>query len=191
MTVMTLPTLVRSALPTAELWVASASAGLAKRSSLAKAALGVNFGFGALSARERTVHRAWVVAAFVRIAKLLRSASTFKSVTPGRARALFGAGPPPPAFTFGGGNVFVTASFADFGVKCRAAMLIHETVHVFDPRSGEPEHHVSEWDERFDRMTPEQQLHNPSAYASFAAQVFHGALAWPREERYGAGRPRE
>ncbi len=79
-----------------------------------------------------------------------------------------------------------------FGPRCLTAMVIHECVHVFDARSGEPEIHVSEWDEpRFSAIAPALQVHNPSAYASFAAQVHHGELEWPREARFGAGRPRE
>jgi hypothetical protein len=69
-------------------------------------------------------------------------------------------------------------------------MVIHECVHVFDERSGEAEIHISEWDEpRFSANPPELQMHNPSAYASFAAQVHHARHAWPVEARFGAGRP--
>ena len=49
---------------------------------------------------------------------------------------------------------------------------------------------MSEWDEpRFSAQLPEHALHNPSAYASFAAQVHHGALEWPVTARFGMMRP--
>lgn len=76
------------------------------------------------------------------------------------------------------------------GPKCRAAILLHESVHVIEPLGGLPETHISEWDEpRFSSQTIEESIHNPSAYASFAAQVFERAHDWPREARYGVGRP--
>jgi hypothetical protein len=191
---MAIPPPVRSVLPIAELWVASASRLLASRdprdAALRDAALRVNFAFAALEPPARAEHAAWIRASFERIAKLLRSANLFRATPAAEARRIFGAAIP-PAYSYGGGKVHVTDAFARFGPKCRAAMLVHETVHVFDERSGTPEVHVSEWDPHFDEMTPDEQLHNPSAYASFAAQVHHGALAWPRSERFGAGRPND
>jgi hypothetical protein len=102
----------------------------------------------------------------------------------------------PPAYAIFGDKIFFTCRFAPydartkrgFGPLCRAAMVLHEAVHIIDARSGEPEIHVSEWDEpRFSRLRPEQAVHNPSAYASFAAQVHARAIAWPPEARFGAG----
>jgi hypothetical protein len=131
---------------------------------------------------------------------LLRSAETFRDVSEDGARALFA--PPlhrdiPPAYAMYGGAVYFTPRFEPFapdtqrgfGPRCRAAMVLHESVHVIDPRSGEEAIHVSEWDEpRFSAQTREQAVRNPSAYASFAAQVHARRVDWPREARYGAGR---
>lgn len=181
-------------------WVASARAALdAPDAPLTRAALDVNFAFVRLDATEHAAHRVWIAAAYVQIQRVLeRSHVLFADVSDGEAHRLFGDAVP-PAYAIGGDRVYFTREFRPwdpvarrgYGPKCRAAMLIHESVHVFDGRSGEPEIHLSEWDPRFDRMTPEQQLHNASAYASFAAQVHHHALSWTREERYGAGRPAE
>ena len=61
-----------------------------------------------------------------------------------------------------------------------------------DLRSGEPAIHVSEWEEpRFSEQTVEESLHNPSVYASLAAQLHAGLVAWPPSARWGAGRPAE
>ena len=85
-----------------------------------------------------------------------------------------------------------TFTLEHFGPKCLAAMVVHESVHVFDARSGEPAIHVSEWDEpTFSEIPPELQIHNPSAYASYTAQIHHGAFEWPRDSRFGAGRPKD
>ena len=83
----------------------------------------------------------------------------------------------------------LAAAFGFMFVAHLPFSLLHEAVHVFDPRSGEDEIHVSEWDPRFDAMPPDLLVHNPSAYASFAAQIHARALEWPREARYGAGNP--
>jgi hypothetical protein len=181
-------------------WVASAQAALdSPDAPLTQSALATNFAFARLDRSEHESHRVWIAAAYVQIRSVLdRSHVLFAGVSEKEARALFGSGIP-PAYAIGGDRVYFTPEFKrwdpvtkrGYGPKCRAAMLIHESVHIFDGRSGEPEIHLSEWDPRFDHMTPEQQLHNASAYASFAAQVHHRALSWTREERYGAGRPAE
>ena len=113
----------------------------------------------------------------------------FFAVTEEEAAVIFPAGIPPAYAIFERG-IFFTPGFPSFGPLCRAAMLLHESVHVVDARSGEPEIHVAEWDEpRFSSQTTAQAVHNPSSYASFAAQVHAGAVEWPRSARYGAGRP--
>jgi hypothetical protein len=121
----------------------------------------------------------------------------FHDASARRASRLFGASEVPPAYAVFGEGIWFTPAFAPyhfetgrgFGPMCRAAMVLHESVHVFDARSGELDIHVSEWDEpRFSAQTPEQSLHNPSAYACFAAQVHQRVFAWPPEARFGAGR---
>ena len=61
----------------------------------------------------------------------------------------------PPAYALYERGVYFTPAFAPFdaatesgfGPCCRAAMVLHESVHVVDRRSGEPAIHISEWDE--------------------------------------------
>ncbi len=169
-------------------------------SALVDAALAINFSFRARG-RFATIAYAWLVlGTFTRAREVLaHSHRFFASASLDDVRALF---PPeagvPPAYAMYGQGVFFTPAFAPwdpqtrrgFGPLCRAAMVLHEAVHVIDRRSGQPDVHVSEWQEpAFSAQTAEQSLHNPSAYASFAAQVHEGALEWPASVRYGAGRP--
>jgi hypothetical protein len=76
-----------------------------------------------------------------------------------------------------------------FGPNSRAAMLLHESVHVFDTVSGiDNVIHISEFDVRYDTtIKPDNALHNPSAYATFAAHIVDRADRQPRDRRYGAG----
>jgi hypothetical protein len=85
----------------------------------------------------------------------------------------------------------------------RAASVLHEAVHVFDPESGEPSTHIPEWyvtdaaadalglghepnhadlATRYDLMSTADALHNPSAYAAFAQHVAIGS-----DTRFGEG----
>ena len=190
--------------PMALAWIGAAEAALGRPTdALTEAALATNFAFGRLDASEHASHLVWIRSAYGEIRRVLdRSHVFFADVSERDAMALFRPAPGadiPPAYAIGGDRVYFTPRFAPFdpvtkrgyGPKCRAAMVIHESVHIFDGRSGEPEIHLTEWDPRFNDMTPEQQLHNASAYASFAAQTFHRVLEWSRDVRYGAGRPSE
>jgi hypothetical protein len=64
----------------------------------------------------------------------------------------------------------------------RAAVLIHEGVHVFDGESGNDAlTHISEFDEpRYSQQPADQSLHNPSSFAGFAAHIENGADPAPR-----------
>jgi hypothetical protein len=153
---------------------------------------------------SKPIAEAWVRSARAALARgpddaltgAARSDTLFVVADPEDWQPFFGDAPP-PAYVYGG-LVYFTPEFRPFdpatqrgfGPLCRAAMVVHESVHVFDSRSGEPEIHVSEWDEpRFSAVAPELQRHNPSAYASFAAQVHHRKMEWPRDVRFGAGQP--
>ena len=120
---------------------------------------------------------------------IAESERRFRSASEEEARRVFpGADSLPPAYAVFGDAIYFTPTFAGFGPLCRAAMVVHESVHVIDPRSGEAEIHISEWDEpRFSALEPEQAIHNPSAYACFVAQVHEGRLEWPPAARFGAG----
>ncbi len=183
--------------PIALRWVDAALSELGARpgGELARAALAT--AFGARDADAAFVARVLETLARSR-AILLESGRWFHDVSEGEAGELFGGAELPPAYAIGGRGVYFTPRFEPydarlgrgFGPMCRAAMVLHETVHVFDERSGEDAIHVSEWDEpRFSAQTPAESLHNPSSYACLAAQIAEGRLAWPREVRYGAGRP--
>lgn len=181
---------------TALAWLASAEAALAQPDApLTRSALEVNFAWKQLDRSFTDMRLRQIRASFGAIrAVMLESATRFAEVSEAEAMQIFQPGPGadiPPAYAIFADRVYFTPRFGGFGPKCRTAMLLHEAVHVFDRRSGEPAIHLSEWDPRFDDLGPEQQLHNASAYASFAAQVHHGALAWPREVRFGAGRADE
>ena len=66
----------------------------------------------------------------------------------------------------------------------------HECFHVIDLPSGQKTIHISEFDEpAFSNQNPQQKIHNPSAYASFAGQISEKTVAWPPQKRFGAGNP--
>jgi hypothetical protein len=116
----------------------------------------------------------------------------FKDVSAEEAERIFNTPHIPPAYAIFGQAVYFTPAFLQFGPMCRAAMVLHESIHVIDSESGTKEAHISEWDEPgFANQTAEESVHNPSAYASFGAQVYEGKIAWPPAVRYGAGRPND
>ncbi len=181
--------------PIAMRWVASARASFDRDDALRSAALETNFAWARVPEEERAELRAFIASHFASIEGVLRDRERlFQHAPRADVRRWFGASPP-PAYAQGG-RVFFTDAFrvregeTGFGRNCLAAMVVHECVHVFDARSGEPEIHVSEWDEpKFSAIPPRLQIHNASAYASYAAQVHHGELEWPTSARFGAGRP--
>jgi hypothetical protein len=115
-----------------------------------------------------------------------------------------------PAYGVFDGNVSFTPDFVAQGPLGRAAMVLHETVHVLDNQSGLATTHISEWyvtdseadalgldktltsparpqfATRYNLMSMADSLHNPSSYAAFAQHVFYG-----NDTRYGAGRPNQ
>lgn len=184
----------REAVPLALVWVERALAALAAPGEpLARAALATNFAWARLDAAASEPQLQAIVATFVGVRAVLRDAKTSFAAAP-RSLARHHFAPPasiPPAYAIFGDRVYVTEVFSRFGPKCQTAMVLHEGVHLVDPGSGAADVHISEWDEpRFSSLAPEQSLHNPSAYASFAAQVDAGMLEWPARVRFGAGNPR-
>ena len=172
--------------PIAMEWVKSARARTDRHDPLVRAALETNFAWARVPEEARDVVFAFIQTHLASIDAVLHDAERLFR-RPSRTEV------DAPAYVSNGTVWFgSTFSYEHFGPKCLAAMVVHESVHVFDARSGAPEIHVSEWDEpAFSSIPPELQVHNPSAYASYAAQIHHGALAWPREARFGAGRPRD
>jgi len=173
-------------LPIAMRWVKSARERLDRSDPLVRAALETNFAWKRVRDADRDATFVYVLSHLASIEAVLNDAERLF-----RRPAL--AEIDAPAYV-SDGVVWFTDTFTRdrFGPKCLAAMVVHECVHIFDEQSGGPDVHISEWDEpTFSAIAPELQIHNPSAYASYAAQIHHGALEWPREARFGAGRPKD
>jgi hypothetical protein len=177
--------------PIAMRWVAAARAHVDRHDPLVRSALETNFAWKRVHERDRDETFAFIASHLESIDAVLRDAERlFRVPTAERVREFFGDAAP-PAYAWNG-FVWFTEAFRSFGPNCRTAMVVHESVHVFDERSGEAAIHVSEWDEpKFSAIPPALQIHNPSAYASYAAQLHERALEWPRDVRYGAGRPND
>lgn len=168
--------------------------------TLCNVALDVNFGFQRVQAAQRIQFVTRVRNGFGGLLPVFAAAaSKFKNTTVAVATPIFAPDPAPPAFAFFQGEVHFTELYKPFeqstgegfGPNCRAAMVTHECVHVFDRASADDESiHISEFDEpAFSNQSLFQKLHNPSAYASFAGQVFSDTLLWPTRRRFGAGNP--
>lgn len=179
--------------PLALAWINAALEALARRDDeLTVAALETNF---RIPRNEKQEKHDPVVSKIVghfllSRAVITESAHYFREISEADATALFRGGNVPPAYAIFGDRIFFTPRFEAFGPLCRTAMVVHESMHIIDPRGGEPANHISEFDEpRFSSQTIEQSFHNASSYASFSAQVHERALAWPQEARFGAGNP--
>lgn len=74
-----------------------------------------------------------------------------------------------------------------WGPKCRAAMVLHETIHITDSRGG---HDIYEHLPGYLTMSAEVGVHNAASYPSYGAHVFERSTL-PLGPRYGAARPAE
>lgn len=64
---------------------------------------------------------------------------------------------------------------AAIGPRTRAAILVHEAIHLTDGLSGDDATtHISEFDARYETQSADNALHNPSSYATFAWHVTRG-----------------
>jgi hypothetical protein len=188
---------IRECKPIALQWIDAALAALRDDpgSDLVRAGLAINFSAGT----SGDVNIAQIIATYMQSREVIeRSGRYFMGVSERRAKRVFRSENIPPAYAIFKNGMYFTPLFAahnpetgrGFGPMCRTAMLVHESVHVIDALSGLPAIHISEWDEpKFSAQTAEESLHNPSSYASFSAQMFERVLEWPRNARYGAGRP--
>ena len=158
--------------PIARRWIQSARAALARvidgdRDVVAEAALSVSFRVGDAFSPEGRSLVLHVGATLLAVDGVLEdSARRFASVSEREASRVFPSHvlpDIPPAYAVFGDRVYFTPRFAafdpstgrGFGPMCRAAMVLHEAVHVIDRDSGAPDVHVSEWDEpRFSQLTP-------------------------------------
>lgn len=84
--------------------------------------------------------------------------------------------------TFGPGFTNVNSHFGDLiGPNSRAAVLIHEAVHVFDSQSGiDNDTHISEFDPAYNIQPADRALHNPSSFAGVAAHIHNNGDPSPR-----------
>jgi hypothetical protein len=123
---------------------------------------------------------------------LLNSSGTFFVDDTTSAEAAKGT---PAHVPLGSGKVNFTPAFKErdsaaktgFGPKCRAAMVLHEPVHVVDhPDASSAANHVSELSTKYATQPAANQLHNAHSYAAFAQHVFFG-----KDTRFGAGKPDE
>jgi hypothetical protein len=129
-------------------------------------------------------------------AKLADSANVFRFRTDAEATGVDGVTPPVPrAYSFFNGTTNFTQTFPLRHRMARAAIVLHETVHVVDSASVAavdiPEWYVTDAEAaalglptqpnqpglstRYDLMTTAQAVHNPSAYAAFAQHVAIGS----------------
>ena len=101
----------------------------------------------------------------------------------------------PAHVPLGSGKVNFTPAFHEFigpnngfGPGCRAAMVLHEPVHIADhPAASVKANHVNENDAKYGRQPAANQLHNADSYASFAQQVFFNG----NDTRFGIGKPEQ
>ena len=84
-----------------------------------------------------------------------------------------------PAFTNVQNN-FGNPTGQPIGPNSRAAILMHEGVHVFDGQSGAKNAHISEFSPAYDVQSANLSLHNPSSFAGFAAHIANNGDPSPR-----------
>ncbi|MDD5037005.1 MAG: peptidoglycan-binding domain-containing protein [Methylococcaceae bacterium] len=83
--------------------------------------------------------------------------------------------------TFGPAFTNVDSHFGDrIGPHSRAAILMHEGVHVFDGLSGNSNTHISEFAPAYATQPADLSLHNPSSFAGFAAHIYNNGDPAPR-----------
>lgn len=98
----------------------------------------------------------------------------------------------PAHVPFGKGKVNFTPAFRErtktgqgFGDKCRAAMVLHEPVHIVDhPAASNGDNHIHENSTDYATKPARNQIHNAHSYACFAQHCFFGS-----DTRFGIGKP--
>ncbi|QHV94608.1 peptidoglycan-binding protein [Spirosoma endbachense] len=100
------------------------------------------------------------------------SATRFRTGAPVNGIFTAAEAPVNGPITFGPAFTNVNSNFGGFiGNNSRAAVLIHEGVHVFDRDSGRKDTHISEFEPAYGAQPADLSLHNPSSYAGFAAHI--------------------
>ncbi len=89
----------------------------------------------------------------------------------------------PASGSFDKQKIFFAPLYKDFdtpdgkaiGPRSRAAILVHEAVHLTDNLSGDDATtHISEFDSRYETQSADNAIHNASSYATFAWHVTRG-----------------
>lgn len=100
------------------------------------------------------------------------SATRFRTGAPVNGILTAAEAPVNGPVTFGPAFTNVNSNFGELiGQNSRAAILIHEGVHVFDRNSGRRDTHISEFDPAYSAQSANLSLHNPSSFAGFAAHI--------------------
>lgn len=130
-----------------------------------------------------------VLAIYGKSLAILNSAANFFINDTTSAEAAKGT---PAHVPFGSGKVNFTPAFKErsgttgFGPNCRAAMVLHEPVHIADhPAASNAANHEHENSPKYASQPAMNQLHNAHSYASFAQQVFFNGI----DTRFGVGKP--
>jgi len=140
----------------------------------------------------RADYIAQVITIFTAVLNVLTNSASFFIDDTTSAEAANGT---PAHVPFGTGKVNFTPAFrkrdksvtppTGFGDMCRAAMVLHEPVHVVDhPAASLAVNHIHENSTQYATQPAANQLHNAHSYASFGQQAFFG-----RDTRFGIGRP--
>ena len=174
--------------------LAGAAAGAATQLTLD--ALGTHFHIDTTAPLDPAVI-AQIQANYTAVTDMLgNSATVFRFRTDDEATNIDGVVPPVPrAYSFFAGTTNFTQTFPLRHRMARAAIVLHETVHVVDSASVAaidiPEWYVTDAEAaalglpvqpdnpalaiRYDLMSTAQAVHNPSAYAAFAQHVAIGS----------------
>ncbi len=132
-----------------------------------------------------------VLAIYVKSLAILNNSGAFFINDTTSAEAAKGT---PAHVPFGTGKVNFTPAFKEragsrgFGPMCRAAMVLHEPVHIADhPAASNGANHINENAPNYATQPAMNQLHNAHSYASFGQQIFFNGA----DTRFGIGRPAE
>ncbi len=132
-----------------------------------------------------------VIAIYTKSIEILRGSALFFIDDTTSAEATKGT---PAHVPLGSGKVNFTPAFREragtrgFGPNCRAAMVLHEPVHIADhPAASSGANHEHENSPKYATQPAMNQLHNAHSYASFAQQVFFDG----RDTRFGIGKPEQ
>lgn len=116
---------------------------------------------------------ATIIRGYTQLVSLFASSATrFRTGVPVNGILTAAEAPVNGPVTFGPAFTNVNSNFGGFiGPNSRAAVLIHEGIHVFDRDSGRSDTHISEFEPAYSRQPADLSLHNPSSFAGFAAHI--------------------